>query len=98
MVVSPEYSLQTQAKIPLALGSLHNFIRISDPGDDARDDEDYCDDEDQTSFSQPDINSEHLGQHISQAEKDRASDVRDQIAIAMWEDYQNLLVEQEELL
>jgi len=31
MVAAPEYSLQTQAKIPLTLGSLHNFICITDP-------------------------------------------------------------------
>ncbi|TFK32007.1 hypothetical protein BDQ12DRAFT_617848, partial [Crucibulum laeve] len=73
MVASPEYSLQTQAKILLALGSLHNFIQITDPSDNARDDEDNSDDESGPSFFQSEINPEHLGGYISQVEKDRAS-------------------------
>jgi hypothetical protein len=35
MVAAPEYNLWTQAKIPLALGALQNFICIHNPTDDA---------------------------------------------------------------
>jgi hypothetical protein len=44
MAAVPEYSLQTQTKIPLALGSLHNFIHITDPDDEALHQDDYEDD------------------------------------------------------
>ena len=43
-MAAPEYSLQTQAKISLALGSLHNFIHINDPDDDAFHEDDNEDD------------------------------------------------------
>jgi hypothetical protein len=94
MVAAPEYSLQTQAKIPLALGSLHNFIRITDPDDEALHEDDH---EDDGGHIRHEINPEHLGQHISQAEKDRASMARDEIAKAMWEDYQRVLADREGL-
>jgi hypothetical protein len=35
MVAAPEYSLQTQSKIPLALAALHNLICVVDPDDEA---------------------------------------------------------------
>ena len=41
-----------------------------------------------------DISPEHLGAHISQAEKDRAGITRDNIVKAMWADYQRYLGEQ----
>lgn len=94
MVATPEYSLQTQAKIPLTLGSLHNFIHITDPDDEAFHEDDY---EDDGGYIQHKINPEHLGQHISQAKKNRESMAQDEIAKAMWEDYQKVLAEQEGL-
>lgn len=93
MVASPEYDLRTQAKIPLALGSLHNFIRIMDPDDEATDDED---EPESSIVHTTEINPDHLGGNISQAEKDRAGATRDRIAIAMWEDYQRVLMERGE--
>jgi hypothetical protein len=91
MVVAPEYSLQTQSKIPLALAALHNFIRINDPDDDAVHEDDH---EDDGGHIQHEINLEHLGQQISQAERDRASAVQDEIAILMWADYERIIAEQ----
>ena len=95
MVVAPEYNLQTQAKIPAALAALHNFIRIHDPDDNAQDEDDY--EEDHNLRSPVEIHAEHLGGHISQAEKDRASAKRDAIATAMWVDYQNVLAQRGQL-
>lgn len=95
MVAAPEYNLRTQAKIPLALACLHNFIRISDPDDEAHNDNDYNDEEADNTRVHNEINPEHLGQHISSAEKDRASAARDTIAMAMWEDYLSKLAERE---
>ncbi|KAF9455298.1 hypothetical protein BDZ94DRAFT_1180292, partial [Collybia nuda] len=94
MVAAPEYTLQTQAKIPLALCALHNFIRIHDPTDNAETSNDYLVGSTQTHF-RTEINPDHLSGHISRAEKNRASIMRDGIANAMWEDYQRHLAEYE---
>jgi len=90
MVTAPEYNLRTQAKIPLALGALHNFIHVHDPTDEAETPDDYLAGSRQV-YCGADINPEHLGAHISQAEKDRAGITRDNIAKAMWADYQRYL-------
>ena len=89
MVASPEYSLRTQAKIPPALGALHNYIHIHDPDDDAHEDDDYDSDAEEYSCAPPDrpLHPEDLGQHISEEEKDWATERRDAIAMAMWENY-----------
>ena len=31
LLIAPEYNLKVQARIPVALSALHNFIRIHDP-------------------------------------------------------------------
>ena len=97
MVAAPQYSLSTQAKIPAALAALHNFIRIFDPDDGALDD-DGGDDQSQGA-SLPgmmgEINQDHLGHYITQVEKDRANERRDNIARAMWEQYQGILADHE---
>jgi len=36
MTIAPEYSIKTQAQIPIALVGLHNFIHINDPDDFAK--------------------------------------------------------------
>lgn len=92
MIAVPEYDLRTQAKIPLALGALHNFIWIHDPTDKADTSDDYLVDSRQV-YHGAEINPEHLSGHISQAEKDWVSIMRDNIAKAMWADYQRYLVE-----
>ena len=33
MVTAPEYTLQVQSKVVLALFALHNFIQVHDPDD-----------------------------------------------------------------
>jgi hypothetical protein len=82
MVAASEYNLWTQAKIPLALGALHNFIHVHDPADKAETAYDYLVGSGQVNYG-ANINPEHLGAHISQAEKDQAGIIRDNIARAM---------------
>jgi hypothetical protein len=36
MTIAPEYSIKTQAQIPIVLVGLHNFIHINDPDDFAK--------------------------------------------------------------
>jgi hypothetical protein len=95
MVAAPEYSLRTQAKIPLAIAALHNFIRLLDPDDDAEMDGDYDAGKMDDTDTQP-INPDHLGSYISPAEKEQANTMRDTIARAMWSNYQTVLAEREE--
>jgi hypothetical protein len=88
MTIAPEYSIKTQAQIPIALAGLHNFIRINDPDDFAGD---GCgtggprnptftlreaDGDERHEFLE-----EELGQFIS------ATVFRDGIAEAMWAQY-----------
>ena len=86
MVAAPEYSLQTQSKIPLALAALHNLICIIDPDNDTDMDGDY--DVEEMAHATAQINPDYLGSYILQAEKDLASVMGDNIASMMWEDYQ----------
>ncbi|KIL54102.1 hypothetical protein M378DRAFT_93143 [Amanita muscaria Koide BX008] len=96
MVAAPEYDIHTQAKIPYALAALHNFIRIHDPDDNATTSYDHAEgSHSRDTQSSHEINAENLGGNISQAERTRASERRDIIAKAMWEDYQNVLAERE---
>jgi hypothetical protein len=94
MTIAPEYSIQTQARIPIALVGLHNFICINDP-------DDYASNEHGTggphnpTFTLHEADGdechefleEELGRFISAAEKSRATAFRDAIAEAMWAQY-----------
>ena len=99
MVVAPKYSLQTQAKIPLALAALHNFIQCYNANDDTKINDDEVGDLKVVDLpvipTVTPINPEHLGTHISQEEKDRAIKLRNDIATTMWDDYKQVLAEQE---
>jgi hypothetical protein len=69
-------------------------VRVHDPDDEADKDGDNCDNEDDDAgipLPQILLTPENLGYHISQAEKKRASAKRDEIAKAMWADYQETL-------
>jgi len=91
MVAAPEYSVWTQSKIPLTLAALHNLFHLVDPEDDA--DINGDNEAGETASATVPINPDHLRSHISQAEKDQASTMRDDIARVMWGDYQRELVE-----
>ena len=94
MAIAPEYSIKTQAQIPIALAGLHNFIRIHDPDDFANNEPGTggphnptftlreADGDERREFLE-----EELGRFISAAEKTRAAEFRDSIAEAMWVQY-----------
>jgi hypothetical protein len=94
MTISPEYSIKTQAQIPIALAALHNFIRINDqddfggngPGTGGSRNPIFisyeADGDERHEFLE-----EELGQFISAAEKSRETAFRDVIAEAMWAQY-----------
>jgi hypothetical protein len=86
LVVAPEYNLATQAKMVPAICVLHNFIRIHDVDDIPTANDTHIQAE------QPLMPiMEGLGGDISTAERNRATELRESIAKAMWESYQGII-------
>ena len=87
---APQYPMSAQSMIPPGLAAVHNFILEYD----ADDLENYLDPVD-INEDTPDIQDNISGTHgdgaIQQEEKERASKLRDKIASAMWESYQQFL-------
>ena len=82
MVATPEYSLEIQAKVILALCALHNFIRVHDPDD--LDDQDWQQEVEQ----QPPTSSvADLKNRVNRAERDHTILRQEKIAGDMWNDY-----------
>jgi fumarylacetoacetate (FAA) hydrolase family protein len=81
MVAAPEYSLEKQAKLVNAICALHNFIRAYDPddGDDINPTE--------VERASPQHLREDFAVDVTATEREEASEKRDQIAKAMWEQY-----------
>ena len=82
------YSIENQAKMVLAICALHNFIRVHDA-----DDEDAAstepDFEERFQYPTPANLQLYMGSgSITRTENERASERRDRIARAMWENYQ----------
>ncbi|KAF9442364.1 hypothetical protein P691DRAFT_681619, partial [Macrolepiota fuliginosa MF-IS2] len=87
MTVAPEYSLDVQSKIILALCVLHNFIHIHDP-DDLMEDSDLEVRDQELSQRPPAHFTSEFWHTISWDESKQADERRDEIAKAMWEQYQ----------
>ena len=77
-----EYPLRSQAQLVSALAVVHNLIRIHDP-DDLPEDKD---DKDEGREEDRDIGT--LQGNITTNERERAVEHRDEIAQAMWADYE----------
>jgi hypothetical protein len=82
LVVPQEYPLRSQAQLVSALAVVHNFIRIHDL-DDFPEEED---EEDEGREEDRDIGT--LQGNITTNEHERAVERRDEIAQAMWADYE----------
>ena len=85
LLLAPEYSLEIQARIPAALCSIHNFIRVRTHASDKPEDEDLF--------------GTHYGNHRSDPDRiaeaaalmpDEPCARRDQIAQQMWDDYDEI--------
>jgi hypothetical protein len=81
LLLSPEYSLEIQARIPSALSAIHNFIRIHD-SDEGVIAADNSGDPDGSAF-----NHDHVAPAPAAAANDEPSARRDVIAGMMWADY-----------
>jgi hypothetical protein len=75
--------MRIQARIPPALGAIHNFIRIHDPGE--IDDFTYEDNIDDRQAGGLALGPANVTERMQAASK------HDQIAQDMWEDYQGIL-------
>jgi hypothetical protein len=82
LVHPPEYSMSTQARIPPALCAIHNFIRIHDP----MEINEFAD-EDVVDLDPGEPRGDLAEGPADRAERQQATEDRDDIAAAMWEDY-----------
>ena len=81
LLLVQEYPFATQTQIIAALAALHNFIVVHDPGEISELEEEL-----ETEVNTDDAWSAHQAA-ISREERSRATKFRDNIALAMWEDY-----------
>jgi hypothetical protein len=80
--LAPEYNLHIQARIPVALSAVHNFIRTHEPGEEAP-------------LGSPDIlANDNSGEAPAAGIVEQEADVRrDDIAELMWDDYLRVCAE-----
>ena len=88
----PEFGMDIQASLPIALCALHNFIRQQDPdgfqqdfGDDGP--EIQADDDVNGGLQGDDVRGELADGPPTAAERRKVDEQHDRIADAMWEDY-----------
>ena len=92
----PQFNMNIQAKIPPALAALHNFILDHDPHDIDEYLSGNADDTDENDLDpnpgQPQDNEfgNLANGAVTRSEKTRATAARNQIAEAMWRDYQQM--------
>lgn len=97
LILSPKYSLQVQAQIPAALCAIHNFIHLHDieegplPGAESAPDEDTSE--------APDAAADEPERHANTQDNttNGMSNTRNRIAEAMWNQYQQVVLEREQL-
>ena len=83
--MAPEFNLDIQAQIPVALCAIHNFIRAHDPNEVLPADDQFQHDP-------------HPGTFAAGIEtKNEANDRRDRIVQEMWDDYQCVCQERGEV-
>ena len=79
LLLAPEYSLAIQARIPVALSAIHNFIRTHEPGEEPQQ-------------GNPDVHhdvNDHSNEDLAAGivEQEEVDVRRDKIAQDMWDDY-----------
>ena len=94
LLLAPEYNLDMQARIPVALCALHNFIRVHDPFEDNTinnfEDDDGLVDPGGNSQSVADAGTDEVDFF---ADANGGNQLWNEIATCMWRDYQNILRE-----
>ena len=95
LLLAPEYDLDIQARIPAAAAVLHNFIRIHDPTE--QNDIEFQDAEDDNDTNDRDIQAGDQMNADNNEDGNEHNVRRDNIAIAMWNQYQTILLERQEI-
>lgn len=88
-MIGPEYSLEVQAQIPAALCGIHNFIRLHD----SEEGEIFGEVE---HFNGGVDAGDNFTNQIGIEDQNTVTRRRDNIAWAMWDDYQRILQERME--
>ena len=89
LLIAPKYSLDIQAQIPTALCAVHNFICLHDP------DEGLIPGLDLPVFQEDQAGGSFAAEPNDLEDGGGGSTRRDEIAQAMWEDYQRVLAERD---
>jgi len=90
LLSSSEYDINIQARIPVALCAIHNFIRSHDPDDEGTLPEgNFSSDDENHACHQGQVTTVTAG---DSQELDDANMMRDHIAKAMWDDYQHAIL------
>lgn len=90
LISAPEFNLKTQARIPPAIAALFNFVRVHKH-------EDGSMSMSSRAHHQPAPQPSDLRSSLTDEESKRAEAMRDEIAKAMWCQYQQVLQERGEL-
>lgn len=90
---APQYDMDVQARIPAGLAATHNFIMDHDETDIHH----YLNDLD-LSEPQAALTGDPGQGSIPRLERDRAEALREEIAMSMWESYQEFLHDHPEAL
>jgi hypothetical protein len=85
--IAPEYNLEVQARIPVALSALHNFIRIHDPEEGS-----LSDIHNHLELNGADGNDDRIEVEVREHQEE-VDARRNRIAEAMWVDYQHICQE-----
>lgn len=94
LLISPEYSIDIQARIPTALCALHNYIRAHDPDEGPLPHIPVVNDNHHDTFPAPPGHADTDNSGAAPIHTN-TNNLRDQIATQMWEDYQNYLYERD---
>jgi DDE superfamily endonuclease len=91
LLIAPEYNMEVQARIPVALSALHNFIRLHDPEEGS-----LSDIHNHHALNDTDgLRVRNLNDAMFEVEevREEVDARRDRIAEAMWVDYQRICQE-----
>ncbi|KIO00923.1 hypothetical protein M404DRAFT_151496, partial [Pisolithus tinctorius Marx 270] len=93
LLLAPEYDIDIQARIPAALCAVHNFIRTHGESEEGTDDISLDEDDEGEQQPGPRTNPQATEGTRNLEEDILMRGMRDDIATAMWADYQHILVE-----
>lgn len=95
LLISPEYGMEIQARVPAALCAIHNFILTHDPGEGPLPQAAIINDN-PANQGQPHLDSTNSEPELEGGNVDayaNSNTFRDHIATQMWEDYERYIHE-----